>query len=362
MNYFKLINEKIEELIELGEKKFVIYPFGEKGAIAKSVLETCYKIYDVKVYDNLLADQCETICPLHEISSISADTLVLIASDNIEIYELLREKLFKYVSKERCVELLPVPKKILEKRRSVLARKRLIEGLQKGIDEHINVYHPKKTNSKFFLPLYASDFIQSRLFLSDDYFERKILDKISNYKSGIIKKHVMDGEAILDIGANIGNHTLFYCNEMGATNVYAFEPLLPTYMILKENIRINNLNDKVKLYNYALGEQSGRAIEHIYNLENIGGTAINSNEDGDIQLIAFDEIEIKEKVCFMKIDVEGFEFNVLKGARRFFEKMHPIIHIEIMKDNYERVNNLLNEYGYTCAMKLGASDFLYEYS
>jgi FkbM family methyltransferase len=71
-------------------------------------------------------------------------------------------------------------------------------------------------------------------------------------------------------------------------------------------------------------------------------------------------IEIFENVSVIKIDVEGFEIQVLKGAEKFLNKFKPAI--EIFPCNFEKCNELLNLYGYKLIAYLGKEDYLYQYT
>lgn len=103
-----------------------------------------------------------------------------------------------------------------------------------------NLYKPKKTNSLFFLPFMFTDLIQRTIFLEDDYYEStKLRYVFTEYNRGYITSLVKkENGVILDVGANIGNHTLYYANEIGA-HVISFEPVYNTFSILKKQIEIN---------------------------------------------------------------------------------------------------------------------------
>ena len=126
----------------------------------------------------------------------------------------------------------------------------------------------------FYLPkldLKAGEFIQNRIFLEGNYFERRRLLQARKY---IKKKGV-----VLDIGANLGNHTLFFLKECGAERVYAFEPVKSTFQILKKNICLNHLQDKAVLYNAALGEKRCGA-RVVYNPADAGGNRVEAAGGG----------------------------------------------------------------------------------
>ena len=67
------------------------------------------------------------------------------------------------------------------------------------------------------------------------------------------------------------------------------------------------------------------------------------------------------KVSVIKIDVEGFEYLVLQGAKIFLEKHKPIILIEIFDSEYIKICNLLSEYNYALTHSLGNLNYIFAY-
>lgn len=262
MNYYKYLITELGEIVSKGNTKFILYPFGERGSMVKGILNGIYNIDEIAIIDNKLCDTCSRIQNLNCLGQINLDNCqILITSDNPEVYEELREQLYAVVDKKICIELFPAPPEI----ENLLWEKNMFTAIEKMIEKGIKpgnaYYHPQKTNSTFYLPLLPVDLIQRIIFTSDDYYERETLDKVFRlYKNGIIGKMVSAGEGvILDIGANIGNHSLFFCNEYKAKKVYCFEPMEKTFSILKKNIEINQLQEKVILNKFGLGNRDGRA-------------------------------------------------------------------------------------------------------
>lgn len=208
----------------------------------------------------------------------------------------------------------------------------------KKIRENGNIYTLRNAKTVFYLPdicLDNGEFIQNKIFLDEDYFERRELEQVKNYVRG----------GVLDIGANIGNHTLFFCNECDVEKVYSFEPCKDTFDILKKNVEINLLREKVKLFNVACGEKRGKGNVIKTNSGDAGSNQIAVNNDGNVEIITIDELEL-ENIDFIKIDVEGFEYCVLKGMEKLLQKCKPVIYVEIFKKNFDKVHRLLNKYGY----------------
>ena len=170
------------------------------------------------------------------------------------------------------------------------------------------------------------------------------------------------GGVILDVGANIGDDTVYYGKELiGVKKIYAFEPIIRTYEILETNVRINQLTQIVETINCACGKQEGSArIENVPK-NNIGGTSIKSEDDGDLKVITIDGLNI-ENVAYIKIDVEGFELDVIEGAIETIKRCRPYLYIEIpTKKNFAKINKMLKAIGYKCYYnpKSNMGDYLF---
>ncbi|MDQ6600386.1 FkbM family methyltransferase [Bacillus salipaludis] len=180
-----------------------------------------------------------------------------------------------------------------------------------------------------------NDYIGSLIKSSNGYFEEELLTNFIDY--------IPNQGVIYDIGANIGNHTLFFSKYMKPNRIFSFEPSKELFEVLTNNIRINKI-DNVQLYNSAVGEKEEKGILN-FNTTNSGASNIEVKQDGNIQIIKIDNLEI-ESPDFIKIDVEGFEYNVLKGMNKTLQKNRPVIWIEIQDENYYNVDSFLNEHGY----------------
>lgn len=175
-------------------------------------------------------------------------------------------------------------------------------------------------NARFYLPNFPIDCIQKTIALSQDYWDTMALN--------IINKYLPDEAVILDIGANIGSHTVYWALEKNAKKIYSFEPLEATYEILERNIKLNKLEDRVETFNFGLYNLESKASVSNYNLANIGNTSFVPNNNGGFQLKKLDSLKIPEKIDLIKIDVEGAEVEVVMGAMNTIRKNKPVIVIE----------------------------------
>ena len=193
------------------------------------------------------------------------------------------------------------------------------------------------SGAKFFLPNNDIDSIQFCMRNERIYWDLSALH--------LINKYLPDNSTILDIGANIGSHSIYWAKERCAKKVYAFEPLNTTYDILTENIKLNSLENIVIPHNFGLYNKETNARILYFWKENLGGTSFIPDENGDFKLITLDSLDIKDKIDLIKIDVEGAEIQTLEGALETINANKPVIVIESFTHK-EEVENVIFPLGY----------------
>jgi FkbM family methyltransferase len=121
-------------------------------------------------------------------------------------------------------------------------------------------------------------------------------------------------DLFVDIGANIGSYTLLASGEVGA-NTVSIEPIPKTFSKLKENLSLNNLNDRVRVLNIGLGGKKG-VLNFTKSLDAENHVATSDETDMvEVIIEKFDDIIDIIKPTIIKIDVEGFETEVLNGMQ-----------------------------------------------
>lgn len=181
-----------------------------------------------------------------------------------------------------------------------------------------------------------------------DYIQKKISTEIQPYELEMlqdIQANVSAGDLVLDVGANIGNHTL-YLAAIAECKVISFEPNASLIEALRHSVEINQLSERVTLMPYGVGHTAGRGHFAALMEENLGGQSIEIGE-GDIRIVALDELELPGRVRLIKVDVEGMELPVLQGAAGLIEKDRPLVYVECMNaDHYKCTSNWMESHGY----------------
>ncbi len=139
---------------------------------------------------------------------------------------------------------------------------------------------------------------------------------------------------VIEVGANMGVHTTPMACHLARQNrrLLAFEPQPFVYRQLCANLALNGLTN-VTAWPYACGDAPGTVtfVEPDYmQLGNFGGVAMaDVGQDGfEVPSIRLDDLTEKEEVALLKIDVEGSELKVLRGASAVLDRSRPIIYLE----------------------------------
>ena len=170
----------------------------------------------------------------------------------------------------------------------------------------------------------------------DPLFDKNIENVIYErgvYEQGtvsVLQDFLRSGDTFVDVGANIGWLSLVAANKVGNQGqVYAFEPVPSTFEILTSNKELNQFS-QITLNQFALGNKE--EILTIYpEKENRGGASIlnHQSENGiQIEVRILDKLKLESTINVIKIDVEGFELDVLKGAINTIKKDKPNLIIE----------------------------------
>lgn len=196
--------------------------------------------------------------------------------------------------------------------------------------------------------------------IEGDYVFETIREKNNFYEIELLnkwKRYLSDSKVVFDVGANLGNHTLFWAKKLNTDVIYSFEPYIPNFERLLHNVQ-NNLLDNVYPINKAIGKKEGYTCVKEFHEDNYGGTTLNEEiqSEGEIEVITIDSF-VKEKkiesVDFIKIDTEGYEVSVLDGAQKTISKYYPDLWIEVNSQTFQEIMNRLEQLEYIVADTLG---------
>lgn len=178
------------------------------------------------------------------------------------------------------------------------------------------------------------------------YAQKMLNDGVWSSEVNTINKirDIFDGttKSFVDIGANVGTYTMVLAPVFKMT--YAFEPCVETYNLLCANMALHNLSSKTKCYNLPLGSDTTSEVTFV-KIDTLGGNnycyaeedkfasmyeswkEYSYCEETKMDCATLDSFKL-ENVGLMKIDVEGFEYEVLKGAKNTLIYNEPDVIIE----------------------------------
>jgi FkbM family methyltransferase len=184
----------------------------------------------------------------------------------------------------------------------------------------------------------------------DVYVGRSFIEygEFSEAEVACLRRFVVPGMVVLDIGANIGALTVPLAQMVGPTGrVIAFEPQRLAFQLLNANIALNSLAN-VQALRLAVGADDGWTT--VPDLEptvpqNVGGISLRDKHPGEkVPTIRLDGVDLPT-VGLIKCDVEGMEWDVLIGASGLIERDKPILYLEadradVLRDLYEELRLL----------------------
>jgi FkbM family methyltransferase len=173
----------------------------------------------------------------------------------------------------------------------------------------------------------------------DNYFQNNIRFGYYEYSvRTLIKLFIKESDYVLDIGGNIGYMSLLFANIVGENGkVFCFEPNPELIPVINANILINDFKN-IEVINSAVGNVEGLAdfycgIEHSLSTLITGSEVLQIKKTFKVPVVTIDAYLKKNnidfnKVKFVKIDVEGFEYNVLKGMTELIQSRKAMFVIE----------------------------------
>lgn len=147
----------------------------------------------------------------------------------------------------------------------------------------------------------------------------------------LLRRFVPTGGVVADVGSFIGTHAIALARATGTLGrVLAFEPRRNTFAVLGRNIHRNALDAVIKARNVGVSDQPGtiHLLDPEEGSQNLGSLALVDQGGGyEVDLITLDMLELP-RLDLIKIDVEGMEANVIRGARQTLGRCRPVVFAE----------------------------------
>ncbi|MBS8121547.1 FkbM family methyltransferase [Candidatus Vampirococcus lugosii] len=240
------------------------------------------------------------------------------------------------------------------------------------LKEKINNFLSRKERKNYIIQNKVAKFF---LYNNDD-----TLGKSSQYFEHHLQHFLDDTEnkkLFVDIGTNIGFYTLYAINKKGFQKSICFEANPDTFKVLNKNIELNNLDKNVDLKNFGLGDKEDK-LTFLQNKTHTGGSKFISSEEKsnytgenyniiDVNIKKFDDIISNKNIDindigFIKMDVEGFEYNVLIGMKETLTKLNKgtklFIEIWGKHPKLEETKKFIQDNGFVLKENIG-SNYLY---
>ena len=146
------------------------------------------------------------------------------------------------------------------------------------------------------------------------------------HEMAFVERVLLPGDCFVDCGANIGTYTLLAANAVGPTGrVVRFEPSSKAYSRLVENVEVNGLGGCVIARHAAVG--AGPGTVNLSVGSDVSNTVIGAGEGGgaveSVPVVTVDDEVLEQSPCLVKIDVEGFELEALKGMTALLGTARP---------------------------------------
>lgn len=145
-------------------------------------------------------------------------------------------------------------------------------------------------------------------------------------------------DSIVEVGALVGNHTIFFAKALRPKTIHVFDANPRAVAQVRENVALNGLDGgatNIVVHHAAVGGKAGRIRMF----------------DHDVPLVRLDD-EVKERVEFIKIDVDGMELEVLDGCRALISRDRPKIMIEVQQELKARFLAFVRGQGYVVEHEL----------
>ena len=220
----------------------------------------------------------------------------------------------------------------------------------------------KTSTGLYYLPFLSYKDTVRRKIINNEIYEKEIVD--------IAAEYIEPNSIVLDIGANFGQMSILFSETQRNVKVFAFEAQKYVFELLEKNVKVNDKKN-IKCFYNLVGSKSGIEnikINKLYKFGSWGANNIeyssNKQRSTKIEAIKIDDIKFDQTISFMKVDVQGLDLDVLRGAKNTikYHRMPIIFEYESIFENiydykFDDIEKILNEINYEVKTKIG-NDFL----
>lgn len=186
------------------------------------------------------------------------------------------------------------------------------------------------------------DHIQS-IIRSGSFYELEELELIARV-AGAPKR-------ILDVGANIGNHSVYFAHRFDAELVAPVEPNPLVVSLLRENLRLNwRPSMDLRLVGAGLSDRRGSGEMIVASTANLGGARLDQTAGGSLPVYRGDDIFPDQAFDLIKIDVEGMELAVVAGLSEVLRRSDATVFLEVLIGNIDEAIAQMQALGYRYRM------------
>jgi FkbM family methyltransferase len=201
--------------------------------------------------------------------------------------------------------------------------------------------------SPFLMRSDARNMLVRRLYFGTDDFEE-------SETFAVFVELIDEADVFVDVGANQGIFTLVGATRNSQLRIFSFEPNPNVHALLRTNVAINDLTNRVTVRSDAVSDRPGEVAFHVppSPFSAIGALADVAFRDDDgitttVPAVRLDDVLATEDVDVIKIDVEGAEARVIEGAQALLRRTRPAIIMEVLEPHdYARAERLLRDLGY----------------
>lgn len=184
----------------------------------------------------------------------------------------------------------------------------------------------------------------SEIYVFDEVYGERMYDRLEEYSTRA-------GWVVVDVGANVGVFTALAAGR--GAEVHAFEPNRGCFDRLSWTVHANDLAERVHLFNLAVGEQDGSATLKVTRGGTTGGTVVTTAEPSvagvQVEMSTLDSWAGRQGITrldLLKIDVEGAEGDVLRGAESILPATARVIAEYHSLDLLRELDEILTSHGF----------------